>query len=410
MIGKITSEKKIILFFISPILALIASMKSMHTKSSRLVLFLFILFFGFSMLYDGSLRNDGLFHAVEFQGFKRYTFDDWLRQVSSFFDSDNPEHVKDIYDITIKYLISRFTDNYHCFFFAISILYAFFTVKFFKLFGDIQKFTWSIPWVILLYIFWDPQPVNINGVRFGTASVIAVYSIFKIFVHKDKRYFLLIGVTPLIHATFVFVYGMLALIFLTRRFEKCWIVLLFLSFVFSELSLQILRDSSLLIQSPFLAGWVDNYITEETYASKASGFYWLAPIFNFLSRVFMLGMLIIMIKYKVVVINDKRTKDLYMLSIIWYSVSNFAFAVPSLGERFIHISFPFIAYVWAIHFLNTGYKKYLYLFPLCNLTILKVKMDIYMSLFEPTFLISPIINFVKYTAEYIPASIPPGFI
>ena len=120
----------------------------------------------------------------------------------------------------------------------------------------------------------------------------------------------------------------------------------------------------------------------------------------------MLGMVIIMIKNKIIIKSDVRTNELYMVSIIWYTISNFTYAIPSLGERFIGLSFPLIAYIWAIHFMSTKYIKYLYLFPLCNFIQLKVRLGIYMSLLEPTFFLSPLVNFIKYTADFIPASIP----
>lgn len=406
-----TGEGKFILFLLSPFLALIASLKSLNTKSSRFVLFFFILFFGFSMIYDGSLRNDGIFHAVEFQNYGRHSFECFERQIASFFDFDNPENVKDIYALTVKFIVSRFTDNYHYFFLAISILYAFFTVKYFRYFADLKQFVWTIPWVILLYIFWKPQPVDINGVRFGTASLITIYSLFKVFVSKQNKYLFLICTTPLIHASFIFVFGLLAIIYLTRKYEKFWVLLLFLSFVFSELSLQLLKDNAHLLQSSFWASWVNDYANfDELYGGgEGSGFYWLTPIFNILSRSFMLGMVIINIKNKIIVKSDVRTNELYMVSIIWYTISNFSYAIPSLGARFITISFPLIAYIWAVHFKNTKYIKYLYLFPVCNLVQLKEQLGIYMSLLEPTFFLSPLVNFVKYTTEYIPASIPSHF-
>lgn len=408
MKSKITGEGKFILFLLSPFLALIASLKSLNTNSSRYVLFFFILFFGFSMVYDGSLRNDGIYHAVEFQNFGKYSFEYFKRQIISFFDYDNPENVKDIFALTVKFLVSRFTDNYHFFFWVVSILYAFFTVKIFKYFAEVNQFSWTIPCVVLLYIFWKPQPMEINGVRFGAASLITIYCLFKVFVSKRNKFLLLVCITPLIHASFIFVFGLLAIIYLTRKFENFWVFMLFLSFIFSEFSLQLLKDNAYLVQSSFWAGWVNDYSNfNELYGGdKGSGFYWLTPIFDILSRCFMLGMVIIMIKNKIIIKSDVRTNELYMVSIIWYTISNFTYAIPSLGERFIGLSFPLIAYIWAIHFMSTKYIKYLYLFPLCNFIQLKVRLGIYMSLLEPTFFLSPLVNFIKYTADFIPASIP----
>lgn len=391
---------KLLLFLVSPLLALFYSLKDLNSKSSLTVIYWFSVFLGFSLYYTTDNHFDGIFIAVEFEKFSSETLSSYLRMVSSFFSFDNPERIKDLYGITVKFLVSRVTDNYHFFFAVVALVFSFFMIKTLKFFSSIINYSHLFPWVILLYIFFYPQFFAINGVRFGTAGYVFLFSLFSFFVNKEKKYLYLLFLTPLIHISFVFSWVVLLVFLLSRRFENFWVLMLFLSYLLSEVTLNFLRDNIIILPFEFLLTWVDNYISYDSSVVKSSGFTWLVPFFSFLSRAFNLGLMIIIIHNKKVVKNDIRTKKMFSFLLIWYTFSNLMYSVPSLGSRFMALSSPFIAYIWMVHFINTRFRSYLYIYPIVNILTLKNVFDIYTGLVESSFLISPFINLLKYTLSY----------
>ena len=187
---------KLILFLLSPFLAFVYSLKNIKTRSSFVVFFWTAIFFGMSMVYAPDNKFDGHWHAYDFQTYVTMTSSQYWAKVHSFFSFDNILEVKDLYDVTVKYLVSHVTGNYHVFFMVLAIVFAFFSLKTFKIFTSESKFDKSLMAYILAYIFMSIQIFEINGVRFYTAAWIALLCLFKIFREGDNRYVWLAAITP----------------------------------------------------------------------------------------------------------------------------------------------------------------------------------------------------------------------
>lgn len=398
------SEKqtKLVLFLISPFLSFLYSLKDLHTKSSYKVLFWFTLFFGLCMVFNQEVRNDGKFHAYEFQQYEMKDYAQYSKEVGSFFTLENREGTKDLFDKTVMYTVSRVTGNYHIYFLAIAFFYAFFMTRGLRIFTSEDTFDFSWASYFLLYIFFVYQFPSINGVRFGVAAWAAILCLFKLFRDGDKRYFLLALVTPLIHASFVFFLGMILIAYFTRRFEKAWFVLFILSFIFSEVSMRVFSENAAYLPG-YMAEWADAYVHyDEWYATEGSGFYWLSALLKIARRFYFAFMIVLLYSNSNDIKSNPKTADIFAVLLVTFTIANFLSAIPSFS-RFVNLAIPLLAYIWLVNFKGVKYNWVLLLFPFVSIVAIKENIDVYISLLEPCFLYSnPFYLFWKYGLNYEP--------
>jgi hypothetical protein len=232
---------KIILFLISPFIASVYSVKTLNRKSSYLVFFLFAVFFGMSFSVPSGktaeITIDGAAYRDWFEKDVQRTsadFNDKLTKYLSFKGREIGAN-KDFFFDTASFYISRLTDNYHVMFMFFAAIFAFFALKSFRFFTQEIDFKIGIAICILTYLFFFNQIFNINGLRFFMAAWIGVYCVFQIFRNENKRFFLLLAFIPIIHVSFWVFTGVVILAYFFMKYDKFWITLFFISFVFSSL-------------------------------------------------------------------------------------------------------------------------------------------------------------------------------
>ncbi|MDY4789543.1 MAG: EpsG family protein [Bacteroidales bacterium] len=392
---------KTILFLLSPFLAFLYSLRTIKTKSSYVVFFLFSVFFGLSFtvsnIRDEVNSGDGVSYRANFETYRYTSYYQYLDGLEGFLTFDDGQ--KDYYFDTVAFYVSRITGNYHVMFMVFAIIFAFFSLKTFKFLTSEDNFNTSISCFILAYLFMINQIFNINGMRMWTAAWIGVYSIFQIFKNGNKKYFFLALITPFFHGSFWVYIAVITLAYFLRKREKIWIVLFIFSFFISNISVELIRN---VIDSlpPFLANMAKSYTNEdyiEMRASAGSGFYWVSVLFSFLVRVYMNLLVYLFIKNSNLVKSNSKTKSLYMFLLVWMTFVNFTMPVPSLGGRFMVLSYPIIAYIWLVNFKGKKYKYVLYSMPFVFLFSFYTQFLYYIHVLEPYFFFSsPFYLIYKY--------------
>ena len=111
---------KFILFGISPFLGFVYSLWRLNTKSSYIILLLTGIFFGLAFSVNTDDVIDGARHRFYFELDYYISWSDFYDKLANYlsFDSNN----KDIYRDIISFFTSRFTYNYHWFFFIVAII------------------------------------------------------------------------------------------------------------------------------------------------------------------------------------------------------------------------------------------------------------------------------------------------
>jgi hypothetical protein len=362
---------KIILFLISPFIASVYSVKTLNRKSSYLVFFLFAVFFGLSFSVPSGktaeFTIDGAAYRDWFEKDIQRTsadFNDKLTKYLSFKGREIGAN-KDFFFDTASFYISRLTDNYHVMFMFFAAIFAFFALKSFRFFTQEIDFKIGIAIYILTYLFFFNQIFNINGLRFFMAAWIGVYCVFQIFRNENKRFFLLLAFIPIIHVSFWVFTGIVLLAYFFMKYDKFWIALFFISFVFSSLSVEILNSNIDFLPS-ILKSSAKHYASEEYIEkrSSGSGSIWITRVVDFLIRVYITYLIYLFIKNKELIKNNPKSKNVFLFLLVFMTFINFAMPIPSLGNRYVLLSYPLIAYVWLVSFKNIQYRNVLYLLPL----------------------------------------------
>lgn len=395
---------KFILFGISPFLGFVYSLWRLNTKSSYIILLLTGIFFGLAFSVNTDDVIDGARHRFYFELDYYISWSDFYDKLANYlsFDSNN----KDIYRDIISFFTSRFTYNYHWFFFIVAIIYSYFSLRSLRYFTSLNCFNFSLPMLILLYLFLKEDIFQINGVRFWTAGWISIYAIFQIFVSNNKRYFLLLMITPVIHVAFGIVPLMAMLCFLYDRVvvftgkDKFLYLIYFLSFIFSMFSISILQSISDYMP-PVLNVLINSY-TDTDYVNEINDFdRTLTGNYFKIAKHFLINlMVLILILNRASFLNIKNIKNLFYFIIIMLSFVNVFIFVPSLGERFFSFLLPFIAFTWAFIFRGKSYNLILFLVPVVFLRDIYVSFLLYDMVLDFSDIVSsPFYLFYYYLIE-----------
>lgn len=382
---------KITLFFISPFFAFIYALRRINTKSSYLVFFLVAIFFGMAFTVDSGksdeVKYDGAAYRYKFdlyQNIESYEFFEGFRGFLTFDDGK-----KDYYFDTVAFYVSRFTENYHVLFMVFAIIFAYFSLKSFRFLTAEEKFDASIGSLILAYFFLSNQIFNINGMRFWTAAWIAVYCIFQIYRNGNRRYFLLAFLTPFFHGSYWVFIGVLLIATYLRRFEKQWFIAFIASFFISSFSVELIRGIQPYLPA-FLSAMVNSYADADYIELRQSwsGFGFIPLIFSKVKLFYLALMVFLFYRHSKEIKSNPKTKDLYLFLLVWISIFNFLMFAPSLGGRFITLSFPIMAYIWLVSFKGKRYSWFLMLFPIVSAWGIMEQLRHYLQVTEFDFWVS----------------------
>lgn len=394
---------KIILFWIFPVISFFYSFVRANTRSSYLIFSSMAILFSlsFSLPSGRDVEGpgyDGQFYRQGFENYVNVTSYEFAQAFRSYitFDSD----VKDFYFDSLAFYVSRITDNYHLLFMFSGIIFTYFCLKSFRFLTKEPNYYFSLNSIMLTILFLQNSLVNINGMRFWTTSWIAVYCVFQIFINKNKKYYLLALTTPFFHGSF-FIFILVLMVFqVFKGFERIWIYLFSLSFVLSSFSIILLEFFSNSFQS-YLPGNIINLIntyTDPRYVEEVNNasLSIITIILQFISNLYIWGIIVIFIKNSNSIKNNPKTKDLYLLLLVWLTIFNFLTFIPSLGGRFMMISYPIIAYVWLVGIKKEKYNIFLLFLPIAFSLNIYSQLYIYLQVVDVSFFYSnPIILLYK---------------
>lgn len=335
---------KWLLFLVSPFFSLVYSIRRINTWSSFIVFFLFAALFGLAFTAD-DIRGFSSIDAVSYRiAFETYRIDSWAQFVESwrsYLEFLDPTQ-KDFYTVTLNYIVHLFTDNYHYMFMGAAIVFSFFQLCSLKYLVGNTKVRINYLFLSLLLLFTWNQIFNINGMRFWTCAWIFVFFCFAFFYSNNKKSLILLPFLPIIHTSGFLMILIVVLSIFTSKSQKAWMAFFFISLFVSGLSLVLLRSVGTL---PGVFGLlVEAYSDQQYIDSLGQGQNALGLLILFLNRALIIVMVFILYK-KRTQIDPKYTRLLFC-TIVLTTFANFTMAIPSLGNRFIQLSYPLIAFLW----------------------------------------------------------------
>lgn len=390
---------RLVLFLISPLLSLIYSLKSLEKRSSIIYVFLFCIFFGLAFTVsnirvEGS--PDGVSYRALFEDYSNVGKAEFQNHAEEYFSFDS--EIKDLYADSVAFLVSRITFNYHVFFLVIAAVFAFFQLKTLVFLTRHRNYVFGAVSLFLVFLFTFIQIKNINGLRFWTAYWIACYALFSLLLTGKKKYLFWIIILPFFHGSYVVAWILVALYYITGKYEKIWFILLIISLFVGNISLAFVRESAFYLP-PFLNQFVDYYTAEDTVSrvrSAGSGFYMLDRIFPILVNIYLFIMLLIINSEKSQIVS-RQTKSLLELTIIIVTFSNFTMSIPSLGGRYMSLSYPLLAYLWLDVIGTKKYKAFIYIMPFVFIMTIYHMFQSYWENVDRLFYISsPILDLFRF--------------
>ena len=348
----------------------LGALRNMKARDSFAVFFMFSVLFGLCFTaFEGKTEEhmgDANAYRMRFEQYKHFSSTDvdfFIEEFKGQYDEVNNHRSRDIYVMLMAYIASRISDNYHVFFALLAMVMATFQLLSFRFLVREKAFRNTIVCFFLAWFFIRGNGIfNINTCRFWTASWIAIYCNFQIFRNGKIEYYLLALLTPLIHVSYWFYLGILLIIYFFSKYRVFWKVALFVSFIASNIAVQIVSDMSSYLP-PVLQGMVEMYTSD--IEVKNNLFQVLLRFFKIVEQGYLLYIMYLFISNEKYILKDNRARRIYEFLLVWLSVIFFVMPVPTLGTRFLLLAFPMIAYLWLVVFEERRmYRKVIVLFPL----------------------------------------------
>jgi hypothetical protein len=314
-------------------------------------------------------------------------------------------NIKDYYLDTIGFLSTLIGSNYHYFMMLLAVVFSFIYLKCLKYIVQDEDYENGFLGWCLILLFSYNQIINVHWARFPTTSWIAVLCVFNIFLKGNKRYWLLAFATLFFHGSFYVFIFILFVASITRKYEKFWIILFYISIFVSSVP-QDLVESLHSVLPPRFAAYV-GYATEDglrereaAIASRKSAMF--LELFPLLQRMYMNILMIIMIRTmrkirECGVELSERFLIMYSVVFTFFTIVNFTSAFKELFERYQLITYPLVAYLaFKLYKYNLALRKAIYFAPL----VLSFQMAIYLMQYYYTsgftMCINPILTLFNY--------------
>ena len=378
---------KLIIFVLFPILPVIWSLTDMRRRSSYIILFLYGSLIGFCLTLNESTGFDSLRYVDVYNNIgQTFSFDfaSWITMQSS---------VHDFYLHTLSYLVSLFTSNYHYLFLCAAIIFSLLCLSSLKNITTQEEYKKNIAsfCVVVLFLM-SNSIINVNGFRFWTAAWYVVWCTFNLILKDRKVFWLFILFVPFFHSS-MFVYITVLIVYrLTRNRIGLWQTLSIISLFVSSLSVLLFQGVEGYL--PEALQQTIGYYTDKDYISArgtGSGWSWVETLFNEAIKVFFVISLIVINKYSEKYYFSPSQRHLLTFSFCILAFSNFTASIPSLGNRFIHIVYPFVAY-FLIKYSSVGkVNRLISLIPfLLSFPIIYTLLRVYSPLLPSGFFYSPL--------------------
>ena len=336
----------LLIFFLCPLLGLLLLCILNRNITNKAFIFCVIYaYIGYSIIFEDS-NLDSYRYVEQFiaitQGYTVSIFDNLKRGII------------DIYSIISMEFIALFSNNPHVLFALWAAIFGYFTGAVVNVIEKtIPRKSLFLIYVSIVVIILLNPPTNINGVRFWTAIWIAFAGILEYEICSRKRGMFFIGLTPLVHTSFL-LFIVIYIIYRLVRHSKLTILLIL--FVISYIL-------SYLISSTFIADIISNYLgpvshfsayIDESYVNEINEGKVSRSALNIfmtsLPKLFMILFSVFAIKYKKVMPNSFLDKALHFL-FVYMTIVNILGVVPSVS-RFDKLGYFIFLYIILLYHKN----------------------------------------------------------
>lgn len=184
-----------ILFILWPLSAFVLSIITYKNRFSKVIFMLFWGLWGFSRTLIST--HDSTAWTLEFIRYNRVTFNEFIDLKIRSIGAESTDFLYSLF----LFIVNKITDSTAWFWLINSILFLFIYIKCYAvILNKTSRNNIYLFILFLLFIFFIPPTAF--GVRFYYAALIYIYSVVKIIIYDEKKFFFLLILTPLIHFSF----------------------------------------------------------------------------------------------------------------------------------------------------------------------------------------------------------------
>jgi len=342
----------ILLFLLSPFVALLVALKKYKASWAKNVVWFFVAFYGFTFVIISDGRDSA---AYRDQLIELHNTEITFRNFSQLLYSDESRYV-DVAQPVITFVVSMFTSDYRVFFALFGFIFGYFYSR--NIWFLIDKSEpyikrENIPFIIAFAFvigFW-----SLNGIRMWTAAHIFFFGASQYLVDNKQKGLLIAASSILMHYSFMLPVGLLLAFTLLQNRLNLYFIFYVSSFFLAELDLAFIRENLLAILPEAFHRRVMGY-TNEAYADSRAGRIrtWHVAYYGMALR-WVIIVFLSLVYYKVSSLLKNSNTSLQRLlgfSFLFLGVANIFSVVPS-GGRFIAVAQLFALAAIYLYIQNT---------------------------------------------------------
>jgi len=349
------------LFLLWPFVALITAISNFNRKESRIVIYLYLVYYGLNYVLGTTGYVDAVGYSMKLAANAALPFSDFFRIVGGLYSNDTS---MDIIEPLISFVVSRFTSDHRILFAVYAALFGYFYLKSITFAYSFHRQNPGWDSLIHLIFFILILPVtSINGFRMWTAAWIFLFGAYNVIIYRDPRYFIITACSALVHWSFLSANVLLAIYFFAGNRNMIYLPLAAASFILPGLITPVFQRISLMMGGGVL-GRFDMY-TDESYGYEVQALFqeasWFLKIgYDLVLFYLLIASLILHYSFSSL-INSRAEKNMFSFLLLFLSFVNFGNAIPSFGERFQILFFLFGTLYLIICYSRLPWKNLSYL-------------------------------------------------
>lgn len=186
-------------FLFSPIIGLIQSLKYFGSKESKILLYVFFIYYGFTLNVETGA--DSSRHVQRLLHYENLPLKNWLEELWLMIQLNPSKETNDEpYLHIISYIAGNITTTHHALYSIASLIYGWLFVNSIYAVESLIKTDKSrIILILFVFFFFWKSFEGINSIRNWTGAWCLFYGTFQYYNTRKKSYLIFIFISPLIH-------------------------------------------------------------------------------------------------------------------------------------------------------------------------------------------------------------------
>ena len=351
-----SGKSYLILFIIWPFLAFLLALFNYTQKEARMVVYLFLVYFGLTFVADNELM-DAYGYAETFVFYSTLPFKEFFNVLTGQYSRGAN---LDFIEPAITFLVSRVTNNYHIFFAVFASIFAFFFLRSFNfLYYDYRKSPNLNTWIFMVFAIAVIPITELSGLRMWIAAWIFFYGAYQLLSTRNFKFLLIALSASLMHWSFINLSLLLIIWYVVGNRTFIYSLLAIASF-FLPFFLQPVLQFVAGYSGAGIASRVEGYTSEshsETYQEWFESTSWFIQLNHDMIWYFFIAAIIIIQIFNRGIMKGNLEKNWYNFLLLIFTLANFGRSIPDFGMRMQTVFLLFATVYVFLYYKNLSKEK-----------------------------------------------------